>query len=141
MPIAASAQVVEEGPRNLIIQFTGICDNIEGGQETNVVKVDVTQLNPACDFVRIERINYEMAAATRWRWRGNRMTRRPFSTDPKQGSTGLLQIAAQQPKGTRRHWQPAALDHRLRGGLHLFTADRDEEEGRQPEQVRVTLAV
>lgn len=61
MAITTTSRVIIDGPRNLIMQLTGISDG--EGQETNVVKVDVGALNPPCDRVRIQRITYDISYA------------------------------------------------------------------------------
>ena len=58
MAISARAQVVYDGLRNVIMQFSGTSDG--SGQETNVVKVDVSALTPPCDRVRIEKVSYDV---------------------------------------------------------------------------------
>lgn len=58
MAIATTSQVVYDGLRNVIMQFTGRSDG--EGQETNVVKVDVSSLTPPCDKVRIHKITYDI---------------------------------------------------------------------------------
>ena len=58
MAIDTTSQVVYDGPRNVIVSFTGVSDG--EGQETNAVKVDVSQLIPPCDRVRIEKVSYDV---------------------------------------------------------------------------------
>ena len=58
MPISTTSQTVYDGVRNVVMQFTGRSDG--SGQETNVVKVDVSELTPSCAKVRIEKIVYEV---------------------------------------------------------------------------------
>jgi hypothetical protein len=55
MAINVTSQILHEGPRNLIMQWTGISDG--SGSEDGVVKVDVSELTPACDAVKIMRIS------------------------------------------------------------------------------------
>jgi hypothetical protein len=55
MAINVTSQILHEGPRNLIMQWTGISDG--SGSEDGVVKVDVSSLTPACDAVKIMRIS------------------------------------------------------------------------------------
>ena len=45
MAIAVTTQKLVDGPRRVVMQFTGIMD-ASGVQETNVKKVDVTALSP-----------------------------------------------------------------------------------------------
>ena len=58
MPISTTSQTVYDGVRNVVMQFTGRSDG--SGQETNVVKVDVSELTPSCAKVRIEKIVYDV---------------------------------------------------------------------------------
>lgn len=58
MAISTTSQVIADGPRNLIMQFTGRSDG--SGQESNVVKVDVSELSPPCDRVSIKNISYDI---------------------------------------------------------------------------------
>lgn len=51
MAITATTQVIEQGPRNYIVQWTGVSDGT--GNENKVVKVDVSQLTPPCGSVKI----------------------------------------------------------------------------------------
>lgn len=54
-----TSQIVYEGVRNLVMQFTGRGDG--SGDETNVVKVDVSALTPPCARVQIRKITYDVA--------------------------------------------------------------------------------
>lgn len=53
--LTVTTLVIQEGPRNLIMQFTGVGDG--SGNETNVVKVDVSTLRPPAYTVRIRKIS------------------------------------------------------------------------------------
>lgn len=44
--------ILSDGPRNVIMQFTASHDG-NGPQETGVVKVDVSALNPPCRAVKV----------------------------------------------------------------------------------------
>ena len=59
MAFAATSQILHDGVRNVVMQFTGIADGAAG--ETNVVKVDVSELNPPAQFVSIRKITYNVA--------------------------------------------------------------------------------
>ena len=54
MAIATTVQTLHEGPRNLIMQWTGVSDG--AGTENLVNKVDVSTLTPACDAVSVRKI-------------------------------------------------------------------------------------
>lgn len=58
MAIATTSQVVHDGVRNVIMQFTGLSDG--SGEENNVVKVDVSSLNPPCRAVKIVKATYDV---------------------------------------------------------------------------------
>ena len=58
MPMQATSAVLHDGPRNLIMQFTGICDG--SGDETLVKKVDVAALSPVPLTVKIKETQYEV---------------------------------------------------------------------------------
>lgn len=60
MAISATVQVLHDGARNVVMQFTGVSDG--GPGETNVVKVDVSELVPPPRSVKIKRIaNYDVS--------------------------------------------------------------------------------
>lgn len=56
MAVTTTSQILHDGVRNVVMQFTGIADG--AGGETNVVKVDVSELNPPARFVSIRRVQY-----------------------------------------------------------------------------------
>lgn len=58
MAIAVTTAVLHDGKRNAVMQFTGVSDG--SGQETGVVKVDVSELNPPPVSVKINRIEYDV---------------------------------------------------------------------------------
>lgn len=58
MAVNATTQVVYDGLRLVVMQFTGTGDG--SGDETNVVKVDCTALNPPCKAVAVRRIDYDV---------------------------------------------------------------------------------
>jgi hypothetical protein len=58
MAIAVTSHILHDGRRNAVIQFTGVSDG--SGQETGVVKVDVSELNPPPVTVKIKRIEYDV---------------------------------------------------------------------------------
>lgn len=49
------ATTVHDGHRRLIVELTSIGD---GTGESNVTKIDVSALSPACDTVRIDKIHF-----------------------------------------------------------------------------------
>lgn len=56
MAVSATVQLLELGPRNVVYQLTGLGDG--AGQETNVVKVNVANLQtPPPKNMRVERIS------------------------------------------------------------------------------------
>ena len=59
MAITITNQTLLDGERNAVMQFTGVCDG--AGQETNVVKVDVSALAPICKRVAIKLIEYNIS--------------------------------------------------------------------------------
>ena len=54
MSVTATVATLEEGPRNLIVNWTGLGDG--QGQETKVVKVNAKTLSPKADRVKVNRI-------------------------------------------------------------------------------------
>ena len=54
MAIATTTQVLHDGNRNVVMQFTGISDG--AGAETNAVKVDVSELNPPARSVKVRKL-------------------------------------------------------------------------------------
>jgi len=59
MAINTTSQILRDGARNLVMQFTGIADG--PGQETNALKVDVSELSPLAATVAVERIDYAIS--------------------------------------------------------------------------------
>ncbi len=55
MSVAATTQIIEQGPRNLIMNLSGLGDG--NGNENKVIKVDVSALSPPCSRVKIMRMN------------------------------------------------------------------------------------
>ena len=58
MAITATATVLYDGQRNVIMQFTGVGDG--SGDETNALKVDCSALNPPCASVAIKKCTYDV---------------------------------------------------------------------------------
>lgn len=55
--ISTTSQILHDGVRNVVVQLTGISDGT--GQETNVVKIDASELNPPADSgLKIKRVRY-----------------------------------------------------------------------------------
>lgn len=59
MPMQTTSQLLYDGVRNLAMQFTGVHDG--SGGETLVTKVDVAELTPIPDTVKITEIEYEVS--------------------------------------------------------------------------------
>ena len=59
MAITATSRIIYDGQRHCTMQFTGIGDG--GGDETNVLKVDVSAFSPPCVSVAIKRISYDVS--------------------------------------------------------------------------------
>lgn len=58
MPFSSTIQTLHDGNRNVIMQFTGTCAG--DGQETDVVKVDVSELLPKARGVKILKAQYDV---------------------------------------------------------------------------------
>ena len=54
MAVTEINKTIIDGPRNLVMQFSGVCDG--AGDEVDVVKVSVSGLSPPADRVRINKI-------------------------------------------------------------------------------------
>lgn len=59
MAILATTQILHDGKRNAVVQITGRSDG--SGQETGVVKIDVSDLQPPARRVAIKRLTYDIA--------------------------------------------------------------------------------
>ena len=59
MAMIVTSNILHDGVRNLVMQFTGRSDG--SGQETNVVKVDVSELSPPAASVAIRNLRYDVA--------------------------------------------------------------------------------
>lgn len=59
MAVTTTSQVLYDGDRNVVMQFTGIGDG--AGDETLALKVDCSALNPPCRSVKIKCIQYDVA--------------------------------------------------------------------------------
>ena len=60
MAIATRSQVLHDGAVSLVMQITGISDGGGSDVETNVVKVDCSELNPPCDELKIVSADYDV---------------------------------------------------------------------------------
>lgn len=58
MAVATTSQIVYDGTRNCVMQFTGIGDGNDG--ENNVVKVDASELTPAPKSLKVTKITYDV---------------------------------------------------------------------------------
>lgn len=59
MAIAATSQLLYDGNRNVVMRFTGISDGYDG--ETNVVKVDASELTPAPKSLKIMEMSWTVS--------------------------------------------------------------------------------
>ncbi len=57
MAMAATIQTLHDGQRNLVMQLSGVSD---GADETRVVKVDMSALNPRPIGVKVRNITYDV---------------------------------------------------------------------------------
>ncbi len=60
MAIEATTTLVHDGERNLSVLLTGLCDGT-GNDETNVLKIDVSEYMPSGGRVRINKVTYSVA--------------------------------------------------------------------------------
>ena len=58
MSITTTSEVLHDGRRNVVMQFTGVSDG--SGQEAGVIKVDVSELSPPPKSVKINYIQYDV---------------------------------------------------------------------------------
>lgn len=59
MAIEVTTQILHDGARNAVVQFTGRSDGT--GQEISVVKVDVSELQPPARRVSVRELTYDVA--------------------------------------------------------------------------------
>lgn len=59
MAMASTSQILYDGPRNVVGQFTGICDG--NGDEALVVKIRISELVPIPKSVKIMKVTYDMS--------------------------------------------------------------------------------
>jgi hypothetical protein len=62
MAIEVTTQILHDGARNAVVQITGRSDG--SGQETHVVKVDVSALQPPATHVAIKALTYDVAGGS-----------------------------------------------------------------------------
>jgi hypothetical protein len=62
MAIETTTQILYDGVRNAVVQITGRSDG--SGQETDVVKIDVSELQPPAARVAIKNLTYDVAGGT-----------------------------------------------------------------------------
>jgi hypothetical protein len=77
MAMTTTNQILHDGARNLVMQFTGTHDG-SGGQESEVVKVDVSALSPPAEKVHIRYLEFTIeggSVALLW---GHALTAVPF---------------------------------------------------------------
>lgn len=58
MAVQTTSQVLYDGNKNVVMQFTGICDGL--GDETAAVKVHMADLSPVPLSVKVRRIQYNV---------------------------------------------------------------------------------
>jgi hypothetical protein len=58
MAISTTTQILHDGARNAVVQITGRSDG--SGQETDVVKIDVSALQPPAARVAIKNLTYDV---------------------------------------------------------------------------------
>ena len=92
MAIATTMQILHDGQTNLVVQLTGISDG--AGQETNVIKVDASELTPAPDTLKIVKGTYDV-----------------------KGGVVSLSWDAQTPEPFAHLSGPGELDYRRGGGI------------------------
>ena len=61
MAMQTTSAILYDGPRNLTMQFTGVCDGGIDNDETLVKKVDVAALSPVAAKVSIKNCEYEVS--------------------------------------------------------------------------------
>lgn len=59
MAMASTNQLLYDGARNIVMQFTGICDG--NGDEALAVKVRVSELSPIPRAVKIMKVSYDVS--------------------------------------------------------------------------------
>lgn len=69
--IQATTKVLHDGGRNLVMQFTGVCDG-QGPNEDKAVKVDVSETAGSPRAVKVTKITYEVVGGIlRVLWNAN----------------------------------------------------------------------
>lgn len=63
MGMITTSQVLYDGITNVVMQFTGISDGA-GDQETNLVKVRVSDMNPVPKNLKVTRVDYSVVNGT-----------------------------------------------------------------------------
>ena len=62
MAFTTTSQVLHDGAINTVMQFTGVSDG--AGQETNVVKVDASELSPAPSSLKVKKVCWDVSMGT-----------------------------------------------------------------------------
>lgn len=57
--MATTSQILRDGPRRLVMQFTGVCDG--QGDESNAIKVHVADLVPVAKSVAVTAVTYDVS--------------------------------------------------------------------------------
>jgi len=59
MAVQTTSQVLHDGARNLVMQFTGICDGL--GDEAAAIKVRMADLSPVPLSVKVRKVHYDVS--------------------------------------------------------------------------------
>jgi hypothetical protein len=108
MPMATTSQVLYDGARNLVMQFTGISD---GSNETAAVKVDVSELPPFAKSVKVTHMTYDVSGGmVQLLWAANEPI--PFLFSP--ASNHRLRVSAGCPtEAATRQWRHPLFHARI----------------------------
>ncbi len=60
MANVVTTQTLLDGPRNCVVLLTGVLDT---SNEANTIKVDVSALDPPCEAVTVERVQYSTSGS------------------------------------------------------------------------------
>lgn len=60
MTETVTTQILHDGVRNVIVKLTSVSDGVA---ETNVMKVNIADLVPSCERLRVDEIEYDIYAA------------------------------------------------------------------------------
>jgi hypothetical protein len=78
MAIATTTQTLHDGNVSVVMQITGLSDGGGADAETNVVKIDCSELTPPCDELKLVTATYDVTGGVvSLSWDG--MTPAPFA--------------------------------------------------------------